>query len=332
LHFNLVDLVLLAVFGLAAADGLRRGFASYATDFSAFALGLGLAFLLFRPLGALLHAVLEVPSGLASFGCFLIVLVLTYSAAAGWVQPLMRRLSLRLQARLSPDGYRAAGAVPAVGTALVLAVVVLGALVALPGAGYRSVVLSSALGSSLTAPTSFLQPQLQDLLLPAAQEQQVVQGPVPGLGSDENSFYRMRFPAGIETELDVQAEARMLDLLNRSRAEAGLSKLYMDPKLQSVARDHSLDMYRRSYFSHQTPDHLTPFDRLKAAGIQYVTAGENIAYAPDVEQAQESLMSSPDHRANILNPEFRCVGIGVYRGSDGYEEMFTQDFADCVQT
>jgi uncharacterized protein YkwD len=40
-------------------------------------------------------------------------------------------------------------------------------------------------------------------------------------------------------------------------------------------------------------------------------------------------MQSPDHRANILNPDFRCVGIGAYKGLNGYEEMFTQDFADC---
>ena len=61
----------------------------------------------------------------------------------------------------------------------------------------------------------------------------------------------------------------------------------------------------------------------------FVTAGENIAFAPDVDQAYESLLASPDHRANLLNPDFKCVGIGVYRAV-GYEEMFTQDFSDCA--
>ena len=41
------------------------------------------------------------------------------------------------------------------------------------------------------------------------------------------------------------------------------------------------------------------------------------------------LEASPDHRANLLNPDFKCVGIGVYRAV-GYEEMFTQDFSDCA--
>lgn len=320
--------MLLVGLAAAAADGLRRGFAAYATDLSAFALALALAFILFRPIGGFLHGTFEVPLGLASFGSFLIVLVLTHAGAAGRLQPWIRRGSQALEGRVSADTFRAAGAVPAVGTALVLAVLVLSALVAMPQAGYRSLVLSSALGPGLTAPAGFLQPTLAELLQPAAQEQ--VASPVPKLSSDENAFYQMKFPAGIEPELDVQAEARMLELLNRSRVEAGLSRLYMDPTLQSVARGHSLDMYRRSYFSHLTPDRKTPFDRLKEAQVHYVTAGENIAYAPDVGQAHESLMNSPDHRANILNPEFRCVGIGVYRGSSGYEEMFTQDFADCV--
>jgi uncharacterized protein YkwD len=102
----------------------------------------------------------------------------------------------------------------------------------------------------------------------------------------------------------------------------------MDPVLQAAARDHSLDMYRRKYFSHMTPDGKNPFDRMREHQAHFVTAGENIAFAPDMNQAEESLLASPDHRANILNADFRCVGIGVYRAA-GYEEMFTQDFSDC---
>ncbi len=81
---------------------------------------------------------------------------------------------------------------------------------------------------------------------------------------------------------------------------------------------------------HRTPDGKTPYDRLHDLRFHYVTAGENIAFAPDADQAWDSLMQSPDHRANILNPDFRCIGIGAYKGLNGYEEMFTQDFADCT--
>jgi uncharacterized protein YkwD len=120
----------------------------------------------------------------------------------------------------------------------------------------------------------------------------------------------------------------MLELLNATRSQQGLPRLSLDPQLQAAARDHSQDMYRRAYFSHLTPDQKTPFDRIRGAGVRYVTAGENIAFSPDVEKAEAGLLASPEHRANILNPDFKRVGIGIYRGVGGYEEMFTQDFAD----
>jgi uncharacterized protein YkwD len=122
----------------------------------------------------------------------------------------------------------------------------------------------------------------------------------------------------------------MLLRVNQARQQVSLSPLHKDTLLQQAARDHSADMYKRHYFSHQTPDGKTPYDRLHDLRFHYVTAGENLAFAPDVDQAFDSLMNSPDHRANILNPDFRCVGIGAYKGLNGYEEMFTQDFSDCA--
>jgi uncharacterized protein YkwD len=131
-------------------------------------------------------------------------------------------------------------------------------------------------------------------------------------------------------EADAAAEDRMLQRINAARADVGVSPLRMDPVLQDAARQHSRDMYARHYFSHQTPDKKSPYDRLREARFHFVAAGENIAFAPDPDQAWTSLIHSPDHRSNIVNPDFRCVGIGAYKGVGGYEEMFTQDFADCT--
>jgi len=143
-------------------------------------------------------------------------------------------------------------------------------------------------------------------------------------------FYHLNFPSDLrlDLDLDLEAEDRMLALINQTRFERGLPALVTDPQLQAAARDHSRDMFRRAYFAHETPDRKSPFERIHAAGIAYVMAGENIAYAPDVDEAQTRLMASPPHRANITDADFKRVGIGVYRGAGGYEEMFTQDFAD----
>jgi uncharacterized protein YkwD len=66
---------------------------------------------------------------------------------------------------------------------------------------------------------------------------------------------------------------------------------------------------------------------MKKAGIKYMDAGENLALAPTVEIAHKGLMKSPGHRANILSPAFRKVGIGVIK-NDVYGMMFSQEFAN----
>lgn len=123
------------------------------------------------------------------------------------------------------------------------------------------------------------------------------------------------------------AEARMLSHVNEDRAAVGLGPLVVDPSLRDVARLHSADMLQRGYFAHLTPDGISPFDRMRAGGVTFLTAGENLALAPNVDVAHRGLMNSPGHRANILNGRYRRVGIGAadagWRGM-----MFTQNFAD----
>jgi uncharacterized protein YkwD len=106
----------------------------------------------------------------------------------------------------------------------------------------------------------------------------------------------------------------MLDSVNRERQAAGLQPLAADPELTEVARRHSADMFARGYFAHDTPEGLTPFDRMRASGVRFITAGENLALAPTISVAHTGLMNSPGHRANILRREFGRVGIGVMDG------------------
>ena len=86
-------------------------------------------------------------------------------------------------------------------------------------------------------------------------------------------------------------------------------------------------MINRDFFSHNTPDGKTPFDRMKAAGISYVAAGENIAAGQSSPQSvMESWLNSPGHRKNILNPNFEYIGIGIARGGS-YGIYWAQEFA-----
>ena len=73
-------------------------------------------------------------------------------------------------------------------------------------------------------------------------------------------------------------------------------------------------MFARSYFSHSTPEGRSPFDRLRAARLGFRAAGENLALSPNLKQAHQGLMNSPGHRANILNPAFGRLGVGIVDG------------------
>src|SRR5207244_2441058 len=106
-------------------------------------------------------------------------------------------------------------------------------------------------------------------------------------------------------------EQRMFSLINQARTDHGLQPVMFDNNLRDVARAHSQDMFARGYFSHNTPEGITPFERMAKAGIVFTYAGENLALAPSTDLAEQGLMNSPGHRANILNPNFRKIGIGV---------------------
>jgi len=120
-------------------------------------------------------------------------------------------------------------------------------------------------------------------------------------------------------------ESQMLVLVNEERAKAGAGPLVADTALRAVARAHSRDMFERGYFSHYTPEGRDPFVRMRAANIRFLTAGENLALAQTLSIAHTGLMHSPGHRANILNPAFHRVGIGILEGGV-HGLMVSQEF------
>ncbi len=131
--------------------------------------------------------------------------------------------------------------------------------------------------------------------------------------------------AQLQAEGLTAAEQQMLNLVNQERAKAGLQPLQADLELTKLARMKSQDMINRGYFDHNSPTYGSPFDMMKAHGVSYRTAGENIAGNQTVERAHTALMNSSGHRANILNANYTHVGIGIVEGGP-YGMMFTQMF------
>lgn len=120
-------------------------------------------------------------------------------------------------------------------------------------------------------------------------------------------------------------ESKMVNLVNQARISQGIKPLTVNSQLVNLARKKSQDMVAKNYFSHNSPTYGSPFDMIKNAGITYRTAGENLAGAATTESAHQNLMNSSGHRANILNPSFTEIGIGIASGSI-YGNIYTQLF------
>lgn len=105
---------------------------------------------------------------------------------------------------------------------------------------------------------------------------------------------------------------QFVDLVRSARGRAGCPALAWDARTAAVARDHSGDMLRRGYFSHTSPEGVDPFERLRAAGVAYSAAAENIAYgARNGEEAFRQWYGSRGHRRNMLNCHYTRHGVGV---------------------
>lgn len=112
-------------------------------------------------------------------------------------------------------------------------------------------------------------------------------------------------------------EKRAFDLLNADRVSNGLKPLKFNLQLTALGGKYAQDMINRNFFAHTDPDGKSPFDRMKAAGINYSYAGENLAINSNVTTAEQAFMKSPGHRANILSPNYTDVGLGVRYDAKG---------------
>lgn len=130
---------------------------------------------------------------------------------------------------------------------------------------------------------------------------------------------RAATPAG-----DTSAQAAVLALVNQERAKAGCSPVTASAPLTSLAQNFSDEMAARGFFDHTDPDGQTPWDRASKAGVTGL-GGENIARGQaDAQAVMDSWMNSEGHRANILNCDYKTLGVGVHFGSGG--PWWTQDF------
>jgi uncharacterized YkwD family protein/spore coat assembly protein SafA len=123
---------------------------------------------------------------------------------------------------------------------------------------------------------------------------------------------------------EAYIEEQILKLVNIERSKIGATPLTLNWELSRVAKVKTDEMSNKRYFSHTSPEYGSPFDMMKKFGIQYRSAGENIAQGQKTPlEVMNSWMNSSGHKANILSNNFNQLGVG--KSSDYWCQMFIKN-------
>lgn len=134
-------------------------------------------------------------------------------------------------------------------------------------------------------------------------------------------------------------EGQLLTLANEARAAGGCcdagvcfessAALESSESLGRAARLHARDMAERQYFAHDTPEGLTPFDRMRREGFEGCAMGENLAQGQtSAEEVVAGWLKSPDHCENLLDPGFGRVGLGYADSTGAFSPFWVQTLGD----
>jgi uncharacterized protein YkwD len=315
---QLVDLLFLVVIGFSAWSGWRNGFIYTVIGLILWVGSLAAAFCLYPyGVGPLTHwapglGVWTLPVA------FLLTLLLARLVL--WL--FFSRLLAMLPAEAHDNWLnKLLGIVPGLINGVVSAAVIALLFMALPLSDRLTEQLRrSQLADGLTLPAEWVEERLSPVF------ERPVERTIARLSIEPHSEEAIKLPYTthrLEERPDLEQE--MLQLVNLERARRGIGPLAADTALCAVARAHSVDMFERGYFSHNTPEGKDPFDRMRAEHITFLAAGENLALAQTLSIAHTGLMHSPGHRANILNPAYHRVGIGIVEGGV-HGLMISQEF------
>jgi uncharacterized protein YkwD len=315
---NYVDIVLLLVMAFALWAGWRKGFILGTINLGVWTGSLLAGFVLYKYVGGWLQSMLP---GLGVWSlplAFLLTIIITR---------IILGLIFNLILRSTPDHVHSHGAnrflglIPGLINGLIYITIIAAILISVPLSNPLSAkTKDSVLANRLAVNVGWLDDKLAPIFSDAVNKSfsHTTVEPESGESVDLNFTVSNSTPR-------PDLEAQMLALVNQERTSRGLKPVVADPQLVPVARLHSQDMFRRGYFSHYTPEGKDPFERMKVYGIQYMAAGENLALGQTLRICHEGLMKSPGHRANILNPAYGRLGIGIMDGG-AYGLMISQEF------
>lgn len=316
---NWIDFVLILVILLAVIAGWYRGFILGSLDLLTWVGSLVLGYLFYPYTAKGLESVVDI--GVWTLPIAFILTVVVVRVLIG----LVTRYIVRAVPEHANNGSfnRFLGIIPGAINGVIFSVILAALLLALP---LRDSITMETRNSKFAGTLAMQSEWVNRKLAPVFDDavRQTINSLTVKPDSEEKVTLSFKYD---NAKAKPMLEAKMLELVNKEREKAGLKPLKADPGLTPVARAHSQDMFVRGYFAHVNPDGQDPFDRMKQARVSFRAAGENLALAQTLEIAHNNLMNSPGHRANILNPSFGRLGIGIMDGGY-YGLMISQEFRD----
>lgn len=315
---NGVDLFLVLIFLLSVWSGYKQGFISGIFSLFIWLGSLAVALFLYQYLADWLLQIFPKLQVWAMPLSFLIILIFSRS--------ILSLITDRFLSYIPKESHhnhinKVGGIIPGAINGLVWATILSAIILAIP---LSDTITKKARESKIANQLSAYVEWLDEKFAPVFDE--AVAKTINKVTIDPESVKSVRLPFTVSNpEPRPDLEAEMLDMLNEERRKKGLDPLQADEESRTVARNHSLDMFSRGYFSHISPEGQTPGNRMRKGGVRFLTSGENLALGQTLLICHNGLMNSPGHRANILNPAYGRVGIGILDGGK-YGLMITQNF------
>jgi len=317
---NWVDILLITVLLLSAWTGWKKGFIIGSVYLLTWTGSIVLGYLLYDYTAAGIDKIVTLGAWLLP-----VAFLLTTIIARLLIGLIAKRILRSIPEKVNKDtANHLFGVIPGLINGMIYATVIAALLLALPVKnGITSETRHSRIAITLSTKAEWANKKLAPVFDQAVRETMHDLTTTPGASHEKIELHFTCEDPNIRPSL----EAKMLELINEERAKEGLKPLKADRDETLVARAHSKDMFARGYFAHVNPDGKDPFDRMKAAKLKFRTAGENLALAQTLQIAHINLMNSPGHRANIMNPQYKRVGIGILDGGF-YGLMISQEFRD----
>lgn len=320
LNSHYIDLIIIAVLIYFLTEAFRHGFWIILADFVSFFGSLILSLSFYKQFASFLKSEFSLNNSVINAFSYMILAII-FEALLGFLSGVLIYY-LPQKIKRHKLNYLL-GLIPAFGEGVAIVSFVLTLVIALPvKPQIKTDVINSKIASFLLERTSLIDSYFDEVF--------------GGVINDSLTYFTIKPDSGESINLNVnsfnlviddKAEKEMFALLNSERNKIAINDLKIDKNLSMIARDYAKDMWTRKYFSHYSPEKENIADRLSKNNFDYQLAGENLALAPTVKTAHVGLMNSKGHRENMLNPNFKKVGVGAVNNGY-YGIMFVQVFAD----